>query len=224
MPGNDRRPRCVTSGVTASRTTARPAALLAAVLGAVLLLAGCASHRSTPAHAAARTTPAHSTQVTAMHTVAPWTASGHLTVASSGTAPGSCFTTSLAAPAPTAYRCFHGNALLDPCFESPTSDRTVACFATPWAKAQVLTLRTAPPAPTRSGSGRLWALQLADGTRCIAATGTVPQVAGVDLSYSCSDGTYAEPVDPAAAQLVVQRARLDATSLTRTTVGAAWRA
>lgn len=231
--------------MTVFRATVRPGALLAAVLGAVMLLAGCASVRSPAVHAAARptparTTPAHTTParttpartatsaaatpVTVVHTAAPWTATGHLTVASRGTAPGSCFTTSLAAPAPTAYRCFGGNALLDPCFVSPVSDRTVACLATPWSRAQVLTLRTPPPAPVRTGSGRYWALQLADGTRCVAATGTVPQVAGVDLSYSCADGTYAEPVDSAAPRVVVQRARLDAAALTRTPVSVAWRA
>lgn len=208
--------------------------MLAAVLAGAMLLAGCARDRpaagrspavgSSAVHAAARPSAPSAPATTVVHTVAPWTASGHLTVASSGAAPGSCFTSSLAAPAPTTYRCFHGNALLDPCFVSPTSDRTVACLATPWSTAQVLTLRAALPAPVRTGSGRLWALQLADGTHCVAATGTVPQVHGVNLSYSCGDGSYAEPVNPGAQHLVVQRARLDATTLTRTAASAAWHA
>ena len=208
-----------------SRAGVRFAAPVAALVAGVLVLAGCASHAGPHATAgAAAGSSAPASGATAVRTVTPWTASGRLTVASTGTAAGSCFTTSLAAPSPTTYRCFHGNTLLDPCFLSPTSTHTVACLAAPWSKAQVLSLAGAPPAPIRTGSGRLWALSLADGNRCVADTGTVPLVAGVNLSYDCGDGTYAEPLDPSAATLVVQRGRLDATTLTRTAVSVVWRA
>ena len=210
----------VSSHGPGSAPASRPAASASAAASAASSAVAAARAR---AAAAASTGPAASA-ATAVRTVTPWTASGRLTVASTGTAAGSCFTTSLAAPSPTTYRCFHGNTLLDPCFLSPTSTHTVACLAAPWSTAQVLTLATAPPPPVRTGSGRVWALSLADGTRCVADTGTVPLVAGVNLSYDCGDGTFAEPLDPSAATPVVQRGRLDATTLARVAVSVMWRA
>ena len=38
---------------------------------------------------------------------------------------------------------------------------------------------------------RVWAFLRSDGTRCVAATGTVPAVAGRNLDYNCSDHTSA---------------------------------
>jgi hypothetical protein len=129
------------------------------------------------------------------HVFAPYDASGRLTAkVSGGTHTGKCWTTSIAVPIAGVYRCFADNEILDPCFAPAveTSPPTLACFADPWHPGTLLTLRGPlpkdEPVPT---DGHPWALQLANGARCVAITGVVPTVDGVTLEYSCASGDMA---------------------------------
>ena len=161
-----------------------PLVVLAAV--ATLVLAGCAS-KSEPRATAGAAAPGTST--VAVHA---YTSSGKLAVPVAASTRGECWTTSIAAPVPNAYRCFQGDKILDPCF-APAHAAVpveVVCLATPWARGVLL--RVSGQLPESSDGGiaatRPWALQLHNGVRCVASTGMVPVVAGENLAYHCADG------------------------------------
>ncbi|HEV7203997.1 MAG TPA: hypothetical protein VGN18_05265 [Jatrophihabitans sp.] len=161
-----------------------------------------------------------------MRAFTPFDPAGHLRVATGRLARGSCFTASAADPVAHAYRCLAGNDLLDPCFADPSTQApaTVACVTDPWSPAVVVTLTAKlPTAPPLGDRTRPWALQLADGRRCTASTGTVPFVDDVALSFRCTGGVYAAVVDARAATVVVQYGTPSATTLQRARVSAMWR-
>lgn len=177
------------------------AALGAAVTA--LLLSACASGTSagtTPVGATAAhpsISEAVTAQRTVVHSVQAYRSDGHQSVPVANTVRGSCFTASIAAAGSDTYRCIAGNSLLDPCVAAPTAPvtpiahpKTVACLTDPWSPATVVQLTSPLPAlPSPSDHARPWALQLADGTRCVAVTGTVPQSHGVAMTYACADGS-----------------------------------
>lgn len=155
--------------------------LLAASMLA-LAVAGCTSHKS---HAG--TVLPH----TVTKTFHAYDSTGELTVQVDDVATGKCWTASIAAHANGAYRCIADNQIFDPCFAAPkpTTPLEVACVSAPWGRAEVL--RLTAPLPTvgpPAGSARPWAIKLANGARCVASTGTVPQVNGVNLGYHCTNG------------------------------------
>lgn len=97
-----------------------------------------------------------------------------------------------------AYRCLVGNDIADPCFAQPRSSKpaTVACLADPWSGARVVTLTQALPRVDPLGdAANPWAVQLANGARCVAATGTVPTVGGVSVNLRCPGGMVAGGLD-----------------------------
>ena len=225
--------------MTARRTFRTPRAALAAfalAVVAVVALAGCATstatgtqHRAAHQHRAehqkqAALTSTH-TPATARHIFDPYTASGKLTVAVVRRTEGSCWSTSLADPTSTAFRCFAGNQILDPCFARPNTARdqrgTVACIADPWSEATVLTLTKALPTAAFT-THRVWSFVRSDGATCVAATGTVPAVAGRNLDYNCSDHTFAALNDTRARHVRAVFAKLNATTLRTDTVRALW--
>jgi hypothetical protein len=175
---------------------------LAVVLAlvATALMAACAGGSGAPAGTTsssatlARTT-APPPAATTRRTVQPFDAAGALTVTVASSTTGYCWTTSVADPTKDAYRCLGGGSrILDPCFAAPTASHpdTVACLSDPWSPA--VSLRLTKPLPADdplTGITRPWALQLAGGVRCVAVTGTVSTVHGVDLGYQCTDGTAA---------------------------------
>jgi hypothetical protein len=193
----------------------------------VLLLAGCASggsgHAGTTSGSVSSSAAAH--RPTVVRTFTPYSASGKLTVPVQGHATGHCWEISLAAPAPDAYRCLAANRILDPCFAPPTSSAkkgtSLACFRNPWAKAVLLHVHRLPrgiPMTTRP-----WAVLLATGEKCVAATGTAPFVAGVGLDYACGHGTAAALRDVDAKQVRALVGRVGENSLKHTTVRTLWR-
>lgn len=189
------------------------------VVLAILLTAACASHSAQhPAGAPASPT---GTVVRPFHA---YDAHGQLAVRVEDITTGNCWTTSIADPVPHAYRCLAGNTIYDPCFAPASGQVTqVACMSAPWADAEVLQLSGKLPAASAApGTHRPWAFVLAGGIRCVAATGTVPEVAGVNLGYECGDGSNATLVDPSAKQVVAQRAAPGATTLTRVLVTTIW--
>jgi len=192
--------------------------LLVAVV--IFALAGCASaakhHAATAGAAAPGTTTVH------FH---PYATGGHLTVGVGDVVRGQCWTTSIAAPSPNAYRCFQGNKILDPCFAAPhpANPLQLACLAAPWSRAVMLQVSGRLPAPASGTTvSRPWALQLSNGVRCVASTGTVPAVAGVNLTYHCADGADAALGGVSGSRLAAQYAPPGANALTNMTVTTVW--
>jgi hypothetical protein len=196
---------------------------VAPILGFVLfalVLAGCASRQSPAAGGGSQQ------QGTKTETVHPYDASGQLSIKVADVARGSCWTMSVAAPAPDAYRCFAGNTILDPCF-APTGQAApteVACLAAPWSNAEMLTLTAPlPKINPADASVRPWALELGNGVRCVASTGTVPAVQGVNLGYRCTDGAYAGLIDTKSATVTADYGDATAQTVQSVTVTTIWR-
>jgi hypothetical protein len=99
---------------------------------------------------------------------------------------GSCWTTSVAVARPLAYRCFAGGEILDPCFARARTARSVVCFVDPWtAGTRVTVARALPADELLISTTRPWALELANGAHCVAATGVVGRVGSTVLLYRC---------------------------------------
>jgi len=105
---------------------------------------------------------------------------------------GHCWTNSIAAPRPDAWRCMAGNEILDPCFLSP-EEGSVVCKPNPAKGEEGIHLKLNQPLPKPEisaqaaamarGSG--WLVELADGTLCSPATGTRGLVEGEMTTYYC---------------------------------------
>lgn len=89
-----------------------------------------------------------------------------------------------------AYRCFAGNAVLDPCFVSPHVEHGfLACFEAPWSTRVVGLHLTRPLPPHGRITGRApWGIQLASGKRCTFETGATGAVQGKRINYGCVGG------------------------------------
>ena len=184
------------------------------------VLAGCAS---TAAHRkAAAGTAAPGTTTVHFRAYSP---GDELAVPVADVVRGQCWTTSIAAPSAHAYRCFQGNKILDPCFAPAhaASPVQVACLGAPWSRALMLQVSGKLPAPSAATAvSRPWAFQLANGVRCVASTGTVPAVAGVNLAYHCADGADAALGAVSGTRLTAQYANPGAGALATTTVTTIW--
>ncbi len=109
-----------------------------------------------------------------------------------------CQTGAITTQRPDAWRC--GTA--DPCFAPPFGDRTVvACAGAPWrSEVSLLTLSRPLPSPEQCRmtpnecprdldlTSQPWAVELANGAKCTAFTGTRSVVAGMIIAYGCDDG------------------------------------
>ena len=112
--------------------------------------------------------------------------------------PSDCQSGAITTQRPDAWRC--GTA--DPCFApTPFSAQEVACVTDPWSNDVTLLALSRPlPGPDECRSTPTacprqldldsppWVLELANGARCRAATGTISSVAGLGLAYFCDDG------------------------------------
>jgi len=206
----------------------------APVWGVLLVVLAACSDRSAP-HVAAppssSSAPTSSSAVpaappTSMRTFVAFRPDGTAAVSVSRTRTGRCWTTSITVPERGVYRCFAANQILDPCFTAPrqSSPKAVLCVTDPWSVGEWMTLTARlPSVPTALKSTRPWALQLANGFRCVAVTGTVPEIAGVPLGYRCEHNIAAGLT---AAHGPTMRARYgpaDGTSLQTVAVAVAWR-
>jgi hypothetical protein len=132
---------------------------------------------------------------TRTETVYPWTSAGKLKPGLSYDAgvKGTCWTSSIAVSSSEAYRCMTTDSLIyDPCFApGKKTFSQLACLASPWGKVTRFELTAPVPASARHGNGKawVWAYELADGIRCITATGTGTLVDNVALNYYCVPGT-----------------------------------
>ncbi|HUY18647.1 MAG TPA: hypothetical protein VMV15_05425 [Candidatus Binataceae bacterium] len=103
---------------------------------------------------------------------------------------GRCWTDSIAVSRPGAWRCMRENFIYDPCFEVSGQPRQVVCGADP-AKGDhgfllKLTEPLPAPAPSSDKSAQPWLIELADGSICQAATGTMAAIEGESVRYPCS--------------------------------------
>lgn len=207
----------------------RPRRLQAGFVVAVcaILLAGCGSAtRTTPAkpRPTAPTTSAAARPATHVRIFTPFRTDGSPAVTVAHTISGSCWTSSIAAPVRRAYRCFAANQILDPCFVTSARATNALCLLNPWGPAQ--RLRLTAPLPKQASAlepSRPWALELGNGARCIAVTGTAPAAAGVSLAYSCGHGYGAALITSSGGTMTAHYARAGASALRTVRVVAAWR-
>ncbi len=106
---------------------------------------------------------------------------------------GHCYAGSLTSNRDDAWRCFVGNYIHDPCFNSPQARGVVVC-----PDAQVnrgIEIRLTRGLPRRyANTGRPslriepWALQLTNGHHCTFASGASNVIHGVRLNYFCGAG------------------------------------
>jgi len=102
---------------------------------------------------------------------------------------GSCWTRSIAADRPRAWRCMIGNGIHDPCFQVPPMKNRSSAMPTRCSArcgfvmklTKALPPVTAPPA----ASPLPWILQLEDGSICEPFTGTRPVVNNQPAVWSC---------------------------------------
>lgn len=181
---------------------------------------------STPASTQSTQPAAGASDATVVTKFNPYSATGALTVAVTDRAVGECWTSSIVVQVANAYRCLVGNDISDPCFDPPrhTVPATVACVSSPWSSARVVTLTKALPEPSTIGKAtNPWAVQLANGARCVAASGTVQSVGGVSLNLLCPGGTAAGGLDDRHHKWTVKYGTAEAGSLVQVAVVAAWR-
>jgi hypothetical protein len=120
----------------------------------------------------------------------PTNASGGLAVSVTATVKGNCWTTSIVAERPDAYRCMVGNDIYDPCF-GVSQAQALCPSGGPWTNRGLL-LNSPPPSGQLNKddgtSGPPWALQLSDGINCVELSGATEVIAGQTLSYGCGEG------------------------------------
>jgi len=105
---------------------------------------------------------------------------------------GTCDSGSFVVATESAFRCFVGDTIRDPCFAdvvASTAERAVVvCVGAPWATDVVRLRLTSPPV----GVGRVapggppWALRLSSGRRCLFNQGASPTIAGRRQNYTCT--------------------------------------
>ena len=112
--------------------------------------------------------------------------------------PSDCQSGSFSTQRPDAWRC----VTADPCFAPLFGDGTVvACAAAPWrGEVRLLTLSRPLPGPEQCRmtpnacpreldlTSQPWAIELANGAKCTAFTGTRTAVAGMIITRGCDDG------------------------------------
>ena len=103
---------------------------------------------------------------------------------------GSCWSTSIAVTRPGAYRCMVDNSIEDPCFVVPPNRDKLVCGANPILKQDGFVLKLTKPLPTDVPAAppepQPWIVKLADGSNCVAMTGTLPTVNDDPARWSCA--------------------------------------
>jgi hypothetical protein len=169
-------------------------------------------------------TPVAAPQATQRTTYSPFDASGAPAASLQITARsgGECTTSSRVAGA--VCRCIVGSLLHDPCYLDALASAqagvdVVLCVDAPWSRAAVrLRLDSLDRGAPAGSGGPPWALELADGSRCVFVTGATTVVGGRRLNYACGRTRvlFGEP-DRSRSVWRIRMAR-DATGANMTTV------
>jgi hypothetical protein len=88
-----------------------------------------------------------------------------------------------------AYRCFAGNAILDPCWvQAGSSHSHVLCLTAPWSHAAIrLHVRKYDNSAMVSPNREPWGIKLPSGKRCAFVQGASTVVHGRRVSYFCQN-------------------------------------
>src|SRR5262249_51652354 len=108
---------------------------------------------------------------------------------------GNCWTESIAVNRSGAWRCMRKNMIYDPCFEVSGWTQQVICGANPVEHKSGFPLTLTMPLPSLPRDNTLprpWLLELADGSVCAAATGTVAVIEGNPVLYPCNSPPHNE--------------------------------
>jgi hypothetical protein len=172
------------------------AVVLVAGIGIAIALGSAnSSSTTTPPTTAAKTSSGTTTTAaqtpTSVRIYSPVNASGGLAATVTQRGNGSCFTNSIAIVRPDAWRCSVGNDLYDPCFE--VNQTQVLCpIDGPWTNNGLLisvhSLPNASSVKSQGTSGLPWAIELADGAKCLPLTGATNVIASQRLGYDCTRG------------------------------------
>jgi hypothetical protein len=111
-----------------------------------------------------------------------------LTSANAAMEGGHCWTESIAVSRPGAWRCMRGNSIYDPCFEVASRKNEVVCGANPVRHKKGFPLMLTQPLPSRKSRNLVpepWLIELADGSVCEAATGTMALIDNEPVRYPC---------------------------------------
>jgi eukaryotic-like serine/threonine-protein kinase len=186
------------------------AAVLVAVVGVAVALGTAGSGTttttstasstpiSTPTTASTTTTTSSSTATTPVakptsaQIFSAVNSGGGLAAAVTRHANGSCFTSSNVIARSDAWRCSVGNELYDPCFT--VNQTQVLCPNDgPWANRGILVnvpggLTNSTGVKDQGTSGLPWAIQLADGSRCLPIGGASNVIANQRLNFDCTGG------------------------------------
>ncbi|SRR5579875_1384368 len=103
---------------------------------------------------------------------------------------GRCWTDSVAVNRPGVWRCMRENMIFDPCFAIAHEPQRVICGADPTKGERGFVLKLTEPLPAQlplaDRSARPWLIELADGSICSAATGTMAAIEGESVRYPCT--------------------------------------
>ena len=147
---------------------------------------------STSTSISSSTSTAPPQQPTAAQIFSPVNASGGLAASVTHEARGSCFGNSIVIARSDAWRCSAANSIYDPCFM--VNQTQVLCPNNgPWANNGILVnipggLPSAGPVKDQGTRGQPWAIQLADGSKCLPISGASNVIANQRLNFDCSDG------------------------------------
>lgn len=101
---------------------------------------------------------------------------------------GYCFSTSVTAPAKSAYRCSVGNQIYDPCIFA-VDGKTLVCGADPIKNTPGFVLETTSPLPEPETDGETltnpWLIEFASGRICSFAQGASGVVGTQRINYYC---------------------------------------
>jgi len=148
----------------------------------------------------AAATASAATTTTKTHIYQAFTSSGKPAIKITKTVTGTCNGGSAAINRNDAWRCFAGNFVYDPCFNSSKANGILVCPGNPWSTSAVelklkgkLTLgNTKKP----STSGMPWAIETTTGLKCAIDTGATTVVQKQRLNYFCvksKDGLWGSP-------------------------------
>jgi serine/threonine protein kinase len=194
------------------RSGARPwafaagAVLLVAVIGVAVAVAAGGSGPTPTTSTTSTTIPSSSSTATSTTSTSAFTPAlkptsaqifsavnpdGGLAVSVNGHKSGSCLGSSIAIQRTDAFRCAVGNDIEDPCFM--VNQTQVLCpDGGPWTNQGILVNVPSLPSPAgvkdQGTSGQPWAIQLADGSQCLAITGASNVIANQRLNFQCTGG------------------------------------
>jgi hypothetical protein len=125
-----------------------------------------------------------------------------------------------------AYRCFEkSGGILDPCFANQNSENSPELACPEQGTNGVVVAHAAKSLPVQSavGPASIWLVILSNGAVCNFADGAVGSVAGMLMSFGCSDGSYLYgKIDSGSGTWMIYRQSTGSSSLARVPIATAY--